>query len=213
MAAGGCRHDQDMWRIQEYAIGQGWVAESNRDFINLAGRLHVEERTRKLDLGRQGFVAMWFNPCMDEAYAKGLCPAIWDAGYKPRLINDRGFTGGVVDEILAEIRKSKFVVADLTSCGECTACEKCKHIGARGGVYFEAGFALGLDKTVFLTCREDRAAAVHFDIDHLNRIEWEEPEDLREKLKNSIEAVLGHGPVERSDDQATDNRQPESTEA
>ena len=50
----------------------------------------------------------------------------------------------MVDRILAEIRKSKFVVADFTSCGECIACDKCEHIGARGGVYFEAGFALGL---------------------------------------------------------------------
>ena len=58
-------------------------------------------------------------------------------------------------------------MADFTSCGECIACDKCEHIGARGGVYFEAGFALGLGKTVFLTCREDRTKAVHFDIDHL----------------------------------------------
>ena len=127
-------------------------------------------------------------------YDCGIKPAIEAAGYEPRLINDRGFTGGVVDQVLAEIRKSKFVVADFTSCGRCTACEKCKHIGTRGGVYFEAGFAFGLGKTVFPTCRKDRTQAVHFDVNHLNRIEWETPEDLREDLKNSIEAVLGHGP-------------------
>lgn len=101
----------------------------------------MEERTRELDLGRQGFVARWFDCSMDEPYEEGIACAIRAAGYKSRLINDRGFTGEVVDEILAEIRKSKFVVADFTSCGECEACEKCEHIGARGGVYFEAGFA------------------------------------------------------------------------
>ena len=94
---------------------------------------------------------------------------------------------------------------------ECTACEKCRHIGVRGGVYFEAGFALGLGKTVFLTCHEDRAKGVHFDIDHLNRIEWKRPEDLRENLKNSIEAVLGHGPIDPPYGQSTDSRQPERT--
>ena len=86
-------------------------------------------------------------------------------------------------------------MADFTSCDECQACEQCEHIGARGGVYFEAGFALGLDKTVFLTCREDRVKAIHFDINHLNRIQWKTPEDLREQLKNSILAVLDRGPL------------------
>lgn len=102
-------------------------------------------------------------------------------------------------------------MADFTSCGECIACDKCEHIGARGGVYFEAGFALGLGKTVFLTCREDRTKAVHFDIDHLKRLQWETPEDLRKQLKNSIKAVLGRGPMDRSDGQPTDSRQPERT--
>ena len=148
---------------------------------------------------------MWFDSSMDEPYEEGIaCPAIRDAGYEPYRIDEDDFTGGVVDRILAEIRKSKFVVADLTTSPES---------GVRGGVYFEAGFALGLGKTVFLTCREDRTEAVHFDINHLNRIQWKTPKDLREQLKNSIEAVLGHGPVERPDDQPTDSREPESTEA
>ena len=47
---------------------------------------------------------------------------------------------------------------------------------------------------MFSICRKDRTQAVHFDVNHLNRNEWETPEDLREDLKNSIEAVLRHGP-------------------
>jgi hypothetical protein len=41
----------------------------------------------------------------------------------------------VDDEIIAEIRRSRFLVADFT-------CEPGK---VRGGVYFEAGFAMGLN--------------------------------------------------------------------
>lgn len=63
---------------------------------------------------------------------------------------------------------------------------------------------------MFLTCRADRVKAIRFDINHLNRIQWKTPEELREQLKNSIEAVLGHGPVERSDG-STDSRRPEHT--
>ena len=205
-AAGGCRHDDDLQELLRYAIERRWLEgggspkdpffpRSNLIKLGLGVRIHVEEELREHDQGSQGFVARWFDCSMNQMHREGIEPAICDAGYRPRQINDKGFTGGVVDEILAEIRKSKFVVADLTSCGKCIACEKCEHIGARGGVYFEAGFALGLGKTVFLTCRKDRAKAVHFDIDHLNRIEWETPEDLREKLKNSILAVLDRGPL------------------
>ena len=223
LAAGGCRHARDLRELRLNALDRGLLSGGGQDGpsyphpglieLDFDARIFVEERTRGLDMGRQGFVAMWFNPCMDEAYKEGICPAIWDAGYKPYKIDEDDFTGGVVDRILAEIRKSKFVVADFTSCDECQACEQCKHIGARGGVYFEAGFALGLDKTVFLTCREDRVEAIHFDINHLNRIQWKMPEDLREQLTNSIEAVLGHGPVERPDGQSTNGRQPEHTAA
>ena len=139
---------------------------------------------------------------MDEAYERGIKPAIEAAGYEPRLIKEKDYLGGVVDEIMAEIRESRFVVADFTSSPEAEA---------RGGVYFEAGFAYGLDIPVFLTCRKGCKAGVHFDIGHLNRLEWETPEDLRKQLKNSIEALLGRGPMERSDGRPTDGRQPERT--
>ncbi len=212
MAAGGCRNEKDLGEMVRHAVEKGWTgsldpnsAATRTDRINFPAHLYMEELTRDLDLGRQGFVALWFDKSMDEAYDKGICPAIRGAGYIPRLIKDKEFTGPVVDEILAEIRKSKFVVVDLTSCDECIACEKCEYIGAHG-VYLEAGFALGLGKTVFLTCRADRTKAVHFDIDYLNRIEWKTPEELREKLKNSILAVLDQGPLDPPDDQPTDSR-------
>ena len=223
-AAGGCRHDDDLQELLLYALERGWLGAGGDPghphfpdlrLINLGlgARILVEEELRELGQERQGFVAMWFNPCMDEPYKLGIQSAIRDAGYEPRLINDRGFTGGVVDEILAEIRKSKFVVADFTSCDECQACEQCKYIGARGGVYFEAGFALGLGKTVFLTCREDRTEAVHFDVNHLNRIQWKTPGDLREQLRHSILAVLDQGPLDPPDGQTADRRQPERSDA
>ena len=61
-----------------------------------------------------------------------------------------------------------------------------------------AGFAFGLDIPLFLTCRKDCTEAVHFDISHLNRLEWETPEDLRKRLKTRIETVLERGPLNPS---------------
>ena len=91
------------------------------------------------------------------------------------------------DEIIAEIRRSRFLVADFTQ-GE---------DGARGGVYYEAGFAHGLGLQVIFTCREDAVETLHFDTAHYNHIVWTTPEDLRKSLKKRILAVLGEGPEAR----------------
>ena len=94
----------------------------------------------------------------------------------------REYNHKVDDEIIAQIRRSRFLVADFT--------------GHRGGVYFEAGFAKGLGQEVFWLCREDDIDELHFDIRQYNCIPWrdDEREELRRRLSTRIEAVLGAGP-------------------
>ena len=200
MAAGGCRDDRDLEGLRRYAETQGWV-KADKDiygvprlyFLNPDARIYAEKRPLDLDQERQGFVAMSFAPCLKHyVFELGIKPALEAAGYEAFRIDGKAFTGDVVDEILAEIRKSRFVVADFTACKECTDDQPCN--GAPGGVYYEAGFAQGLDIPVFLSCRKGCAKAVHFDIDHFKRIEWETPKDLQEQLKNSIGAVLNRAP-------------------
>ncbi len=199
MAAGGCRSGTDLQEIWRYSVERGWTgsnklgsAGTSPNQINLPARMYVDQRTRDLGQGRQGFVAMWFDPSMDKAYKKGIKPAICAAGYKPRLIKEKDFLGKVDDEIVAEIRRSRFIVADFTAS---------KKAGARGGVYYEAGFAQGLGIDVIHTCRQDRMKAVHFDTNHFNHIVWKKPKDLREQLQRRIEAILGQGPLNPSSDE------------
>jgi hypothetical protein len=72
----------------------------------------------------------------------------------------------------------------------------------RGGVYHEAGFALGLNIPVIPTCRLDYLEGngvekVHFDMQHLNVIAWtpDKLDELTKRITNRIEAVLGRGPL------------------
>jgi hypothetical protein len=130
------------------------------------------------------FVAMWFDTSLDDVYENGIAPAIREAGYAPMRIDKKEYNGGVTDEIIAEIKRSKFIIADFTSDED----------KPRGGVYYEAGFAHGLNIPVIYTCREDRIGGVHFDTKHLNHIVWETPQDLKEKLNNRISATIGDGP-------------------
>ncbi|HUN96136.1 MAG TPA: hypothetical protein VMU69_07850 [Bradyrhizobium sp.] len=92
------------------------------------------------------------------------------------------------DEIIAEIRRSRFIVADFT----CALIGKSKfrEAVARGGVYYEAGFAQGLGIPVIWTCRADCIDYVHFDTRQYPHIVWSETTELRSKLTNRIRAII-----------------------
>ncbi len=157
-------------------------------YITFEGWSYLEKQRADQLASVQAFVAMWFDPSVDEAYERGIAPAITDTGYTPMRIDRKEHVNKIDDEIVAEIRRSRFVVADFTS----------KRDQPRGGVYFEAGLAMGLNKPVIWTCREDLIDQVHFDTRQFNHITWLGPDDLHQKLKARIGAVLGDGPVLKS---------------
>ena len=180
--------------LSEYLEEQGWITiDYQRNIhtvdnvldvtVKVPGYRRIEALETNPD-SSQCFVAMWFGDEMDKAYENGIRPAIEATGYSPVRIDRQEFNGKIDDEIVAKIRRSRFLVADFTQ-GE---------DGARGGVYYEAGFAHGLDLQVIFTCRKDMIDKAHFDTRQFNHIVWENSDDLREQLKNRIGSVLGDGP-------------------
>src|SRR5436305_13402542 len=97
----------------------------------------------------------------------GFDRAVRDAGYRPLRIDRKEHNNKIDDEIVAEIRRSKFVIADFTS----------EPDRPRGGVYFEAGYAMGFGTPVIWTCKEDLISQVHFDTRQFNHIIWKTPDD------------------------------------
>lgn len=133
----------------------------------------------------QAFVAMWFADEMYDAYEDGIRPAIEDAGYKPLRIDLKHDVNKIDDEIFAEIRRSRFLVADMTQGDD----------GARGGVYFEAGFASGLGLPVLYTCFHERTNLLSFDTRQFYHILWVSLDDLYLRLTTRILARIGKGPL------------------
>lgn len=126
---------------------------------------------------KQAFVAMWFDPSHSKFYTDGIRPAIEaDGATKSMRIDGKEHNDHIDDQIIAEIRRSRYLVADFR--------------GHRAGVYFEAGFALGLGLPVIWTCHRSDLAAAHFDTRQYNHIEYETPDELREKLLNRIRATI-----------------------
>ena len=148
-------------------------------------------------VSKKAFVAMWFSPRTDKIYSEGIEPAIKSAGFDPMIIRNKEHNNDICDEIVAEIRKSRFIVADFTggsSCEKCESCDKnkdCKDkVRPRGGVYFEAGFALGLGIPVIWTVRKDQLGQVHFDTRQYNYIPYETSAELQKTLYNRIVATI-----------------------
>jgi nucleoside 2-deoxyribosyltransferase len=127
-------------------------------------------------LNKQVFVAMSFDSSLDGAWADGLKLGIEDCGYEALRVDRKQHNEKICDVIIAEIRKSKFLVADFTL--------------HRNGVYFEAGMMMGLGRPVIFTCRKDELDEAHFDTRQYNHIEWETPVELRQKLKSRIQATI-----------------------
>ncbi|MEM7671599.1 MAG: hypothetical protein AAF317_21170 [Pseudomonadota bacterium] len=177
--------------VESKTIDQDIPVRTLRDFprvwLTLEGHAWLESLDMMNPESDQGFVAMWFDASMDEIYSEGFSQAIEAVGYRPMRVDQGDFAGKIDDEVIAQIRRSRFMVADLTSG---------VHAGQvipRGSVYYEAGFAEGLGIPVLYTRREGMEEAVHFDLRQHNFIVWTDVADLRERLIRRISAVLGDG--------------------
>ena len=191
---------EEMYFLTDYLAERGWILKGRSINIGIVhwtaangmylcsvtipGYRQVEQLQEEKQTS-QCFIAMWFDPSMETAYNNGIKPAVEQAGYTPiRIDQKEDLIDKVDDAIIAEIRRSRFLIADFTH-GE---------QGARGGVYYEAGFAQGIDIPVIFLCRNDMMKEVHFDTRQFFHIVWDSPSDLQEKLCNRIVAHMGEGP-------------------
>lgn len=168
--------------------------------LTRSGWLRVAELQYKASLHNsdQAFVAMWFGSSEKsfqqdhsselrssrlfcaEVYRDGLAAAVADAGYRPYRVDFDEFNDDVVDQIIAGIRGSRFLIADFT--------------GHRNGVYFEAGYARGMNIPVIHTCHSKVITEAHFDTRNFNHVTWNDAAELRRKLTARIIATIGRGP-------------------
>jgi nucleoside 2-deoxyribosyltransferase len=144
--------------------------------ISIAEEGWIEiEKNLEMNYTKQVFVAMWFKKDMDKA-AQKIKEAITACGLEAMRIDRKEHNNEISGEILSEIMNSRIIIADVT--------------GQRNGVYFEAGFALGHQKSVIWTCKKDDLENVHFDTRQYNHVVWENEDDLYTKLRDRILATL-----------------------
>jgi nucleoside 2-deoxyribosyltransferase len=144
------------------------------------GWKRIDELTRLRPQTDRAFIAMWFDSQMDEARS-ALRGALMESGYQPPfLVDDRETDADpetkskIDDQIIAMIRRARFVVCDFT--------------GHRQSVYYEAGYADALGTPIIWCCRKDDLHKLAFDTRQHAHIVWETPEELAAAVSAKIEA-------------------------
>jgi hypothetical protein len=131
-----------------------------RDFykVSLDGYKKYEELEKTTIKSDVAFVAMWFDNSIKHIYEPLIKSVVGWHDFNAVRLDTVEHGNDINYEMIAQIKAARFVVADLT--------------GHRGGVYYEAGFAKGLNKQVVLTCRDDDFDKTHFDLNHTKIIKW-----------------------------------------
>jgi hypothetical protein len=144
--------------------------------LSLEGWFRFAQIRSVPEKSHSAFVAMWFDKSLETAWIEGFSPAIAACGYDPVRIDFQQHNDKICDRIVAEIKRSAFVVADFT--------------GQRGGVYYEAGLAMGLGIPVIWTVNASHISQLHFDTRQYNHIAWTTANELKDHLINRIRATI-----------------------
>lgn len=86
--------------------------------------------------------------------------------------------GLIDDKLRVEIRRSKFIISDLTN--------------DNNGAYWEAGFAEGLGLQVIYICDEEKfkKEKPHFDTNHHLTVLWKNDEEGLKKFAAELKATI-----------------------
>lgn len=147
--------------------------------ITPTGWAFLEEHDRPAVISDQVFVAMSFHDDLKPAWELGISHALKKARYRPYRVDAEPHIDRIDTKIITEIKNSRFLVADVTL--------------QRPGVYFEAGYAIGLGLPVFWSVRSDDLKNVHFDTRQYNHIVWKDEKYLAEQLYLFVTAIIGKG--------------------
>jgi nucleoside 2-deoxyribosyltransferase len=159
--------------VQELDFNYNW----NNIKLTFEGLSEVIRINESSIQSNRCFVAMSFSQ-ESRPTREIIKETLKECGYEPVLIDETHYEAEktINDALIAEIKKCKFMVADFT---------EHKH-----GVYFEAGFALGLKRPVIYLCLKSDFENAHFDTKHYPHILYTDLNELKSMLKNKIEAWI-----------------------
>lgn len=121
------------------------------------------------------FISMPMNKTLYndvEDIRNSINEAVKNTNNIPYFLDKDPHNDNISIKMLQEIRDCKFLVAEFSY--------------QNNGVYYEAGYAKALGKTVIFTCSRKHFENIHFDIKQTQFVIWENYDSLKENLKKQI---------------------------
>jgi hypothetical protein len=160
--------------VTSYLDAEG-LYDARSHSLTMKGWMHYEELKQSVDLPMRGFMAMKYGDQMlDRVFKQCWYKAAFRAGFELIRVDEEPRAGLIDDQIRLDIRRSRFVIADLSGHSE--------------GAYWEAGYAEALGKPVIYTCRHGHQSKVHFDTNHHLTVAWDA--DSLETAENKLVATI-----------------------
>ncbi len=162
-------------------------------FMNYDGKNNVTaltlslsawERAREIERfnteSEQGFIACWFSPEHDK-FRLAIEKGINRTGFKPLSIKDKNYPETILSKALGEIRRSRFIIVDLTA--------------ERKTVFVEWGFAMGQGVESILVMSEkywtENKSNMEFYASNYNIQRYRDEQHLEEIVFRAISERIG----------------------
>lgn len=169
---------QSYFESEMFLIERGYF-DQKRCVLTAKGWERVEQIESVYSLN-QIFIASQFKGFDSEIGT--IKEAIKETGYLPVCMDDHQTNNYIMPEIFNLIKNSKAIVGEISS--------------NNSGVYYEIGYAKGLNKEIILVCKQEvdengnRKTPIHFDIAQVSIIFYKDLDDLKKQLifriKNTI---------------------------
>ncbi|HTW86498.1 MAG TPA: hypothetical protein VMD75_00705 [Candidatus Binataceae bacterium] len=150
--------------------------------MTLEGWDRYEELNRRDTNSKRAFMAMPFGDGRLDRVFECFKTAVGETGFDLQRVIDNQGAGLIDDQIRVGIRRSRFLLCELT--------------GGNQGAYWEAGFAEGIGIPVIYVCErarfENPVTKPHFDTNHCVTVSWsiDDLKDATKRLKATIRATL-----------------------
>jgi hypothetical protein len=139
------------------------------------GWKEIEQKRQGMN-SKKAFIAMSFGIQGRSAIQNAIQEGCRAVDFEAKSVDGEEFNGKITDKILALIKESAFVIAEFSENNK--------------GVYFEAGYAEGLGKTVIYCISKDHLKDLHFDTAQTNYIVWDTVDQLKERIIDRIKATI-----------------------
>ena len=177
--------EEEQMALLDMLVNINYLYRPNAHYrISFMGWKRLEELNREYNAVNQAFIAMSIDDITNDIY-ETFVKAISSCGYKSVRIDEKEHNNQIVPEIFFEIKRSKFIVVDVTY--------------SNLGAYYEAGYAEALGKQVIVCCKKEQfvKSPPHFDISQKNMILWDDFNDLKKRLGKRIESTIGKNEAAR----------------